>query len=729
MSTRTSVRIADRLARWVITGGGLLMVGALVLMFVLILLEAIPLWSQPRTKLEAETKLEEAWRVLAAGENEYRELADLACADGVVRVIDLRTGQAIQELRPDEAEGLAFASATRTLTGEYALGLPNGSVLLADGRFTSTFDPSTSARVTTYRLSAGAKIALDAAGRPLTSVAGRTRESGLAVVAGSPEPGVLLAATYSEDDGAQIYDLSEKLAGEKVAVIALDDRAELLAAGTASGKVLFFSFLNRTPEAVGEATLPVSDPAPITAARYLLGGQTLVAGDAKGRLVGIQRIRRTPDAEERVPTVVQRFEPQGAAITALAASSRGKTFLSADAEGDLVTHFATNERTLTKARAAGSTAAVAISPKADGYLAILPGRLASYELTAHHPETSLHALFGKVHYEGYDKPEYNWQSTGGTDDFESKLSLVPLVFGTLKGTLYAMLFAVPVALAAALYTSMFAHRKVKALVKPVVELMAALPSVVIGFVAGLFLSPLIEKATVATLLLFPAVPVFVLIAVALFGLVKDETRKRLPEGTELMLILSVTALAVVSCAFVGPLVETVFFGGDFKAWLLTSTGLKYDTRNSLVISFAMGFAVIPIIFTISEDALSSVPEHLKAASLALGASRWQTAIKVILPTASAGIFSAVMVGFGRAVGETMIVLMATGNTPIMEWSLFNGMRTLAANIAVEIPEAPHGGTLYRVLFLGALLLFLLTFLVNTAAEVMRQRLRKKYSVI
>ena len=131
----------------------------------------------------------------------------------------------------------------------------------------------------------------------------------------------------------------------------------------------------------------------------------------------------------------------------------------------------------------------------------------------------------------------------------------------------------------------------------------------------------------------------------------------------------------------------------------------------------MGFAVIPIIFTISEDALSSVPEHLKAASLALGASPWQTAVRVILPTASAGIFSALMVGFGRAVGETMIVLMATGNTPVLDWSIFNGMRTLAANIAVEIPEAPQGGTLYRVLFLAALLLFLVTFLVNTLAEV------------
>ena len=141
----------------------------------------------------------------------------------------------------------------------------------------------------------------------------------------------------------------------------------------------------------------------------------------------------------------------------------------------------------------------------------------------------------------------------------------------------------------------------------------------------------------------------------------------------------------------------------------------------------MGFAVIPIIFAISEDAFSNVPRNLVSGSLALGANRWQTVSRIVLPTASPGIFSAIMIGFGRAVGETMIVLMATGNTPIRDWNPFNGFRTLSANIAVEIPEAPQFGTLYRVLFLAALLLFVVTFAVNTAAELVRQRLRERYA--
>jgi phosphate transport system permease protein len=148
--------------------------------------------------------------------------------------------------------------------------------------------------------------------------------------------------------------------------------------------------------------------------------------------------------------------------------------------------------------------------------------------------------------------------------------------------------------------------------------------------------------------------------------------------------------------------------------------------NSLVVAIGLGFAVIPIIFSISEDSLSDIPYSLTAASLALGASRWQTVWRVILPSASPGIFAAVMIGFGRAVGETMIVFMATGNTPIVDWSPLNGFRTLSANIAQEISEAAQGGTLYRLLFLCAVILFLLTFLLNTMAELVRVRLRKKF---
>jgi phosphate transport system permease protein len=173
-----------------------------------------------------------------------------------------------------------------------------------------------------------------------------------------------------------------------------------------------------------------------------------------------------------------------------------------------------------------------------------------------------------------------------------------------------------------------------------------------------------------------------------------------------------------------------YVGLDPRApWVVGGIDFSYaDTyvqRNALIVGFIMGFAIIPIIYTIAEDALTTVPDHLRSASLAAGATPWQTAIRVVVPTAMSGLFSAVMIGLGRAVGETMIVLMAAGNTPILKMNIFEGFRTLAANIAVEMPEAPRDSSHYRVLFLAALTLFIMTFFINTAAEVVRQRFRKR----
>jgi phosphate transport system permease protein len=390
--------------------------------------------------------------------------------------------------------------------------------------------------------------------------------------------------------------------------------------------------------------------------------------------------------------------------------------------------YSTSERVLWSGTAPVPDAtAIAYAPKADGAVVAGAGGAAALAISAPHPEVSLRALFGKVWYEGYEKPGYSWQSSSGTEDFEPKLSLTPLLFGTLKGTFYSLLLAVPFGVLSAMYASQFLHPSLKRVVKPVVEIMASLPSVVLGFLAGLWLAPLLERVLPALLVMVLVLPPAIVLAGLAWERVMRRFGARVPAGTEVFFFVLILALAGGACLGLEPFLEKTVLGATFSTWVLEVFGIRYDQRNAIVVGLAMGFAVIPIIFAIAEDAFSNVPRSLVSGSLALGASRWQTVTRVVLPTASPGIFAAVMVGFGRAIGETMIVLMATGNTPIMDLSPFNGFRTLSANIAVEIPEAPAGGTLYRTIFLAALLLFALTFAVNTVAELVRQRLRRKYS--
>lgn len=726
-SRRLLTRLGDRVANVAITAGGLLMIGSLVLIFGLIFSESLPLFRAPTFKEVRALGAAQAGPVLSGGLNEYLDGGETILPGGAFQIVDLETGSVRRTIPVEGIAGRRITAVARTLKDDYALGLSDGSVVATSARWQTSFDSGK--RVADLRVESRGILALDPAARPAARLAVWQKSSGAFLVASSPRPDALLFGVQS-DEPPVILDLSSTLGVDRVSSLAFLDDGGILCVGTEGGKIIAFSLAEpAAPLRQETVAMTPGEPASVTVLDALIGGQSLIAGDAKGRVVGLLRIRESTASETRTLKAVRTFESLPGAVTALSVSARGKTFVAGDSKGRVNAYFATNLRTLASADAGARIVALTMAPKGDAVLAVTPEGLKEFALDAPHPAISWKALFGKVLYEGYDQPEYTWQSTGGTDDFESKLSLTPLIFGTLKGTLYAMLFAVPVALAAALYTAAFATPAVKRFVKPVVEIMAGLPSVVLGFLAGLWLAPVIQKATLPTLLLFPMIPLFILGGVLAVQALPQDLHRRLHGGRELLLIIPLTLAAIWFCGLIGPVLESVAFHGDFKGWLLSTAGLKYDARNSLVISFAMGFAVIPIIFTISEDSLSSVPEHLKAASLALGASEWQTATRVILPTASAGIFSAVMIGFGRAVGETMIVLMATGNTPIMEWSIFNGMRTLAANIAVEISEAPQGGTLYRVLFLAALLLFGLTFIVNTLAELMRQRLRKKYTVI
>jgi phosphate transport system permease protein len=368
------------------------------------------------------------------------------------------------------------------------------------------------------------------------------------------------------------------------------------------------------------------------------------------------------------------------------------------------------------------------SPRSNAFIAEdEQGHMYFWHVENEHPEVSWSSLWGKVHYEGYEEPAHIWQSSSADNDFEPKFSLTPLAFGTLKAAFYAMVIAVPLAILGAIYTAYFMAPRMRRIVKPTIEIMEALPTVILGFLAGLWLAPVLENHLPAIFALLILMPIGILIFGYTIHRLPRQIRARIPEGWDAALLIPVIAgVTWLSFELSLPL-ENLLFGGDMRSWLSNELGIPYDQRNSIVVGLAMGFAVIPTIFSISEDAIFSVPKHLTFGSLALGATPWQTLARVVILTASPGIFSAVMIGMGRAVGETMIVLMATGNTPVMDFSIFQGMRTLSANIAVEMPESEVASTHYRVLFLAALVLFMFTFLFNTLAEIVRQRLRRKYS--
>lgn len=590
----------------------------------------------------------------------------------------------------------------------------------------------------------------------------------------------------------------------------MTDQADQVYVVEKSGNAFRYDTRSFNAPLLAETTDLLPGDAQVGAIGFLIGEQSLVVGGSDGSVNIFFRLQtqgaQTQDGFQL--TRAHTLEPQGAGVVAMDASQRGKMFVTADASGQVWVRHATSEQVLLKlaAQEAAHYQTIAMSPRADGVVGVTDtGAVHAWNIAAPHPETTLKTIFGKVWYEGYPGPDYTWQSSSGSDAFEPKLSLVPLIFGTIKATFYSLLFAIPIALSAAIYTSEFVHYRVRAVVKPTMELMASLPSVVLGFIAALILAPLVETWIAAIFCAFVAIPAGLFMAAHLWQLLPANIALRYGGLPKFGLVFLALGVSTYVASALGPWFEGVFFAGDLKAWssgsvgtsapftamlvfplvflgillstqgwvgaqfgyllrgenrtvaglvdfsrwfatfivaagasyvlaqVLVGVGLDprggvidtYVQRNTLVVGFAMGFAVIPIIYTISEDALNAVPDHLRAASLGCGATNWQSAIYVVLPTAMSGVFSAVMVGMGRAVGETMIVVMAAGNTPLLEWNIFSGLRALSANIAVELPEAVRDSTLYRMLFLAALTLFVMTFAVNTLAEIVRQRFRKR----
>jgi phosphate transport system permease protein len=447
--------------------------------------------------------------------DEYQTHAALLEPGGVIQVVRLADGKVVAEKR----------LADRPQTVLVAARVPPGGTAVtastSDGRvIAQTIDwrvefASDGTRLVQPDFPEPVAIELDLEHRPLGAFAaqldGPERAAAAAQLADGSVAVVKRQAVENAFSG-EIARSEERLTYPAVPPLTqmLIDRDQANLFGGTAGGDLYWWRLDQGGEV--PAQVASTGAFEITALSFLIGDRSLVVGQANGNLSVWFPVR--PKGEESfVLTRIHDFPPHASAITLLAPSQRNRTFLAKDSGGELGIYFSTSERVLWKGMSpvAGATA-MTLSPKGDGAFVAGPGKVAFVGIENPHPEISFKALFGKVFYEGYEEPEYAWQSTGGTDDFEPKLSLTPLVVGTLKGTFYSLLLAIPLGILGAMFASQFLHPRLLAYIKPTVEIMAALPSVVLGFLAGLWLAPALEKYFPALVLLFLVLPLFVWLA-------------------------------------------------------------------------------------------------------------------------------------------------------------------------------------------------------------------------
>ncbi|WP_296277209.1 ABC transporter permease subunit [Pseudomonas sp. UBA7530] len=726
--------LKDRLARWGVSVGGLAVLGAITLIFFYLAYVVLPMFQgadlQQREPVQPAW-LAEAGKPLLMAVEEQNQVGMRLANSGSVQFFDAKSMAALNAVTLPLPAGSEVTSVGEDQPGSnrVVLGLSNGQALVFEHNYRVSYpnDVKTITPVVSYPFGEE-PLTLDPQGRPLEHM-GISLSSGTLVIAASVGS-ELHAVSISREENLMTGEVStseDRLALPQIAdpikSLIIDPRQQWLYVINGSATADVFDLRRNTLN--GRYKLLNDGSSEVTYATSLLGGISLLVGDSKGGIAQWFMVR-DEDGKSSLK-LVRDFKMAGSPIAQIISEQRRKGFIAMDSAGNLGVFHSTAHRTLLVEQVADGHTMAAMSPRANRILLEHDGSLERLLLDNPHPEISFSALWGKVWYENYDKPAHVWQSTSANTDAEPKLSLAPLAFGTLKAAFYAMLLAAPLAIAAAIYTAYFMAPAMRGKVKPVIELMEALPTVILGFFAGLFLAPYVEGHLPGIFSLLIFTPIGIVLAGFIWSRLPESVRLRVPDGWEAALLIPVIlVVAFFSLSMSGHL-ENWLFDGNMRQWLSNDLGIPFDQRNALVVGLAMGFAVIPNIYSIAEDAVFSVPKSLTFGSLALGATPWQTLTRVVILTASPGIFSALMIGMGRAVGETMIVLMATGNTPIMDMNIFEGLRTLAANVAVEMPESEVGGTHYRVLFLSALVLLTFTFVMNTLAELVRQRLRVKYA--
>lgn len=734
-SSFLSRQLKNNLARWFITLGGISVLFTLVLIFLYLLYVIKPIFESAHVEEKSTIALSTQHETLATGVDELSEVSYVLGKGGELtfyQLVESDFRELGTQILSKDISDLGINLLAESATGQTVVADTENNALIFESKFRASYIGNQRDIVPSVVFPLGEDvIEIDEERGEITQLAFAMNEEKAIFVGATQDNRIIKTTLIAEDDFN--YDpefeaeyLSEDFGFESVENILITP--DLAMAFIRSGNKITVVDLENENKIEIRTTINVAPESEfsVTTIALLSGGSSLLVGDSRGK---VSQWFEISTEQGRIFKEIRAFDVSDAEpITKIFTEQYRKSFYTITPSGEMGMFYSTSDADLWRGQVSNSMpSAFSISPRADAFVIIEDNNLQIFSVENEHPEVTWNALWQEVWYEGYPEPEYIWQSTSGSDDFEAKFSLVPISFGTIKAAAYAMLFAVPIALSAAIYTAYFMTPALRKKVKPTIELMEALPTVILGFLAGLWLAPIIEDYLPAIILLVVFLPVATLLAAYCWHKLPQDAKNRVPETLAPIILLPVLISAAYLAFQLSPVLEDYFFGGDVRQFITNDLDISFDQRNALVVGIAMGFAVIPTIFSMAEDAIFSVPKHLTSGSLALGATQWQTLVKVILLTASPGIFSAVMMGLGRAVGETMIVLMATGNTPILDWSIFQGMRTLAANIAVEMPESEVGSSHYRILFLAAFVLFVFTFVFNTLAEFVRQRLREKYS--
>ncbi|HTU24616.1 MAG TPA: hypothetical protein VMF30_04420, partial [Pirellulales bacterium] len=758
--TRYAVHLVDRLARWLIAAGGIGTIVAVSLVCVFLLWVVLPLFLPATIDTQSSAKI--AWssdapRHIALDEDQLLGYALLA--DGSLVSFRPDTGEEVGRLEFLKA-GPPTAAAFDPGDARGAFGFADGTVRLANIQFTTAFIEPAELPDRLRALRAGDVATFDQAMLTRTS-AGQFRlrrlvaelEPPVAITPSaaieridySARPSGEMFCVLSADGRLELHEAHHRenlLTGETIVettgstlpwnppagkgtpdYLLLSDQGDHVYTAWQDGTLLDFGTRDVDHPKLGEPIdLVPEEGQRLTALRFLLGKGTLLAGDSLGRVrawFGIHGVDEgTDDAAQLVmahafagPAAVGGGAP--VEVRCLTASGNSRLFAAGYSDRSLRLYYPTNERLVldTSLRADAAPERLAIAPRDNGLLVLAGPELVHAGVDPGYPEANLRALFWPVWYEGSPGPSLVWQSGSGSAGSEPKLSLVPLIFGTLKATFYSLLFGVPLALGAALYTSEFMRPPLRAKIKPALEMMASLPSVVLGFLAGAVVAPFVEGSILTIVCSFFTVPTALVGGAYLWQLLPH--RVTLSAGrwrvAMMCLMLPLGVLWSIGCA---PWIERTWFAGDIVAWLDGQVGVgaggwmfllaplvalvvawlmlervqprlrckfadwprrvwtvvdlcsflaglaavlviswlggtvldalgfdprgqvpstlegtrtalgivgTYAPRNALVVGFVMGFAIIPIIYTIADDALSTVPDHLRSASLGAGA--------------------------------------------------------------------------------------------------------------